>query len=573
MTKFIQNFYKICKATSVIGAICILGFSGDASGATAKRATGARASASATKTASATKKTTTSKQKTNTITESVSEPEPIIVENKSDQFDVALSDVDSTLETSSTNSVLEAANRRRAELKNQEMAQTAAAATQRAFANGQNTCDITLRQCMQTKCGQNFETCAGDTDTIWGDKMDLCRRDATCTGEEYRLFTTEIKADRDAYAQLGFYNKIVDCGNKFNDCIISECGKNLEKCIGKKNGDNALNACKKISQECQEADSGLSSRANNAFAQLRQVAEKSIVLDEQRLYDLRDEMRDTCTRFGAMFDERTLDCVYTIEFWGGEDNTLFASKKAYAGTEFNCDQNWFGIDTTTFMENAFRLTRSQTSASSAMLGSGVGMAVGAVTSGAIDRAVDRAKAERALGEELCETTGGSWLKAVNLCKCPKGAKFDDESGCQAKSGTPDEEQSEDSEDVVIGSTGIDNNEQSSDTQQAGEQPNENQTLTDEQKKQRQQEIEAFDKQATELTNKQKEAQEKMNNAKTDAEKEKAFNEVKAADKATNDFLRSQRGPEKPTLLNVKSSIPDKLPTTLTSNKPTKKNKK
>ena len=84
-----------------------------------------------------------------------------------------------------------------------------------------------------------------------------------------------------------------------------------------------------------------------------------------------------------MFDERSLDCVYTVNFYAGNDSTLYASKKAYAGGTFECTPNWFGVDVTTFKENAYRLTREQTSASSAMLGSGVGVAVGAVTSGVV----------------------------------------------------------------------------------------------------------------------------------------------------------------------------------------------
>ena len=149
-------------------------------------------------------------------------------------------------------------------------------------------------------------------------------------------------------------------------------------------------------------DNGLASRTMNVFGTLRQSAEKQVSRDEKRLYELRDLMRNTCNRLGAMFDERSLDCVYTVNFYAGDDNTLYASKKAYAGSTFNCDQNWFGVDITTFRENAYRLTREQTSASSALLGSGLGMGVGAITSGAIDRAVDRHRAERALKDAQAE---------------------------------------------------------------------------------------------------------------------------------------------------------------------------
>ena len=431
MTKLVKNFYSICKITSVIGAVCVLMFCTDSFGATARRTVAASRTSAAPATGVAARKTnTTNKTKSETVAEPTPQTEPVIVENKADKFDTALNDIDSAINTSETDSVTDAINRRRAEIKKQEMTQAASVATKQAFARNENACDKTLRQCIQTTCGSNYEKCTNLSETDWLGKMNQCRRETSCTNHEYNIFVPEITADRDVNAKLGLYNKIVDCGNRFNDCVISECGKTMEKCISKQNGDAALNKCKQISQECQEADSGLSARANNAFTQLRQVAEKQITIDEQRLYELRNKMNETCKRMGALFDERTLDCIYTIEFWGGEDNTLFASRKAYPGTQFNCDQNWFGVDTTTFMENAFRLTRSQTSASSAMLGAGLGMGVGSITSGAIDRAVDRAKAERALGDKLCTSTGGTWNKTINTCKCPDGAKFDDESGCQ-----------------------------------------------------------------------------------------------------------------------------------------------
>ena len=409
MTKLVKNFYSICKITSVIGAVCVLMFCTDSFGATARRTVAAsRTSAAPATGVAARKPNTTNKTKSETVAEPTPQTEPVIVENKADKFDTALNDIDSAINTSETDGVTDAINRRRAEIKKQEMTQTASVATKQAFARNENACDKTLRQCIQTTCGSNYEKCANLSETDWLGKLNQCRRETSCTNHEYNIFVPEITADRDINAKLGLYNKIVDCGNRFNDCVISECGKTMEKCIGKQNGDAALNKCKQISQECQEADSGLSARANNAFAQLRQVAEKQITIDEQRLYELRNKMNETC----------------------GEDNTLFASRKAYPGTQFNCDQNWFGVDTTTFMENAFRLTRSQTSASSAMLGAGLGMGVGSITSGAIDRAVDRAKAERALGDKLCTSTGGTWNKTINTCKCPDDAKFDDESGCQ-----------------------------------------------------------------------------------------------------------------------------------------------
>ena len=353
----------------------------------------------------------------------------VIIEDKTSQFDDFMSEMDLTT-SGDDNALAESIRAQRAAFTAKSNQNAAKMASERAMAGNQNDCDQKLRACMQNKCGNDFTKCSGDTDTMWGTKLDSCRRDTTCTGEEYRLFTTEIKADRDSNAELSLYNSIVDCGNRYNSCIITQCGTTFSKCLGKKSGDKAIEKCKAIAKECTEQDSGLASRAMSVFGSLRTDAEVQVANNEKRLLELRDLMRETCSRLGAMFDDRTLDCVYSVEFYAGEDNTLQASKKAYAGSTFACTPNWFGVDVTTFMENAQRATREQTAASSAMLGSGLGIGVGAVTSGAVDRAVDRKKADDELHEALCEKTDGYWNKTLSTCKC-KDIKqiFDKEKGC------------------------------------------------------------------------------------------------------------------------------------------------
>ena len=341
------------------------------------------------------------------------------IEDKTSQFDDIFSETLSE-NSSADNTLAEQIRAQRAALDSADEINNANTQAQRALAGGANACDSGLRTCMKKKCGDDFSKCAGDGDTIWGDKMDSCRRDLPCTGHEYQLLAAEIKADRDINAQLSLYNSIIDCGNKYNDCIITQCGTTFTKCLGKSAGDKAISACAKIAKSCTEQDSGLSARVMEAFGALRENAEIMVQRDEERLYELRDKMAETCKRLGASFDERTLDCVYTVNFYAGEDSTLYASKKRYAGSTFDCTPNWFGIDVTTFMENAMRLTREQTSASSAMLGSGLGIAAGAITSGAIDRAVDSHKAKKALKKEEkklkklnkaeCAAEGGKWKK-------------------------------------------------------------------------------------------------------------------------------------------------------------------
>ncbi len=299
------------------------------------------------------------------------------IEDKTSQFDDIFSET--TTGDTGDNTLAEQIRAQRAALDAADATNTAT----KAISGGANACDSGLRACMKKKCGDDFSKCAGDGDTIWGDKMESCKRDLPCTGHEFQLLSAEIKGDRDINAQLSLYNSIVDCGNKYNDCIITECGTTFTKCLGKSAGDKAISACAKIAKSCTEQDSGLAARAMEAFGALRENAEIMVKRDEERLYELRDKMGETCQRLGAMFDERTLDCVYTVNFYAGEDSTLYASKKRYAGSTFDCTPNWFGIDVTTFMENAMRLTREQTAASSAMLGSGVGTAVGLVTSGVL----------------------------------------------------------------------------------------------------------------------------------------------------------------------------------------------
>lgn len=321
----------------------------------------------------------------------------VVITDKSAQFASAVNSAGiTTTNNSSDTELAEQIRRTRAALDAADATNTANASATKSMARGQNACDATLRACMQNKCGNDFTKCSVDTDTTWGTKMDACRRDTECTGNEYKLFASEIKADRDLNALLASYNKILDCGNRYNKCIINQCGNTYSKCLGKSAGDNAISNCASIANECKSADSGLASRTMSAFATLRQGAEVQIQSDEKRLYALRDQMATVCKRLGAMFDERSLDCVYTVNFWAGDGDVPYASKKAYAGATFDCDQNWFGIDITTFKENAYRLTRSQKSATTGMLGSGVGVATGAITSGAIGRAIDTQKAKNAL---------------------------------------------------------------------------------------------------------------------------------------------------------------------------------
>ena len=353
--------------------------------------------------------TTTQTATTNSEQAQPTELEPDVIENKSAQFGTVLT-------KSSTSNSDTAGDELAAQVRTQRAALDAAAAMSDTTTSSHAACDTGLRECMTEKCGNNFIKCASDTDTLFGTKLDSCRRNLKCNANEFKLFSAEIKADRATAIKLKSFNDIIDCGQRYDTCIVGQCGSTYSKCLGKSAGDLAISKCASIEKDCAAMDSGLAARTMDVFATLRQTAEKQISADEKKLYAMRDQMKSVCSRLGAMFDERSLDCVYTINFYAGGDSTLYASKKAYAGSTFDCSPNWFGIDITTFRENAYRLTREQSAASSAMLGSGVGMAVGSITSGAIDRAIERHDADVELNEAKCSQQDGmKWNKLLNKC--------------------------------------------------------------------------------------------------------------------------------------------------------------
>ena len=324
-----------------------------------------------------------------------------IIENKSSTFNTQLNSRNSS--TNNDSAIAEKIRAQRAAIDARDSRNTATAQVKASAS--QNNCDNDLRKCINNACGANYKKCETDSDTTFSDKLNTCRKNTTCTAHEFTLFTNEIKEDKKQAISLALYNNVLDCGNSYNDCIIQQCGPKFNKCLSKSAGDKAINACKTIAQNCTEADSGLSGRVGNVFGIVRVDAEKQIKTDEAKLQSLRDQMRNSCRTLGALFDDRSLDCVFTANFFAGDDKTHpMASKKLYAGSLFDCTPDWFGIDITTFKENAYRATRAQTAASSAMLGSGVGTAVGALTSGAISRAIETKKAKDAL-EDACKENG------------------------------------------------------------------------------------------------------------------------------------------------------------------------
>ena len=391
-----------------------------------------------------------------------------VIENKSSTFSTQLNN--RTDSTSNDSAIAEKIRAQRAAIDARDNRNTATAQIKSSAT--QNNCDNDLRKCINNTCGANYKKCETDSDTTFSDKLNACRKNTTCTAHEFTLFTNEIKEDKKQAISLALYNDVLDCGNSYNDCIIQQCGPKFNKCLAKSAGDKAINACKTIAQNCTEADSGLSGRVGNVFGIVRVDAEKQIKTDEAKLQSLRDQMRNSCRTLGALFDDRSLDCVFTANFFAGDDKTHpMASKKLYAGSLFDCTPDWFGIDITTFKENAYRATRAQSAASAAMLGSGVGTAVGALTSGAISRAIDTKKAKDAL-EKACEDKGqvlkdGKCVEMTPEEKCKvQGGKWKNNQCEQNNDNNTNEEEQEE-----------ENNDNDTNEEEAEEENNGNDTET------------------------------------------------------------------------------------------------
>ena len=350
MTNVKNKFFLKTLPIMIIGSLFVLHNYANAAPRTAIRGSaGARQAVAQQTTTDQTQSTTKTEAAKETTTATVEKAAPAL--NKSSQFDEVIS-------ASSTSASGEDADRAERIRKQRDAfaANEATSASKEKTSSGANVCDAGLRKCMADDkvCGKDFTKCATDGDTVFGDKLNKCRRDLKCTGEEFKLFTAEIKADRDMNVRLSSYNAVLNCGNEYNNCIINECGPMFDKCLGKAAADKATSNCKPIATRCKEQDSGLASRFGSVVGKLREKAEVDIKQDEERMYALSDLMRKTCKNMGAEFDERSFDCVYSIKFFAGSNQkTPMASRKAYAGDTFTCRQEWFGVDVTTFKENAY----------------------------------------------------------------------------------------------------------------------------------------------------------------------------------------------------------------------------
>ena len=358
------------------------------------------------------------------VTETVTEEEPVAntepeIENKSSDFSTIFSEASSSDDSA-------AAARIRQQREAISAAESQALAGQEIKSmqkDGGNACDTGLRKCMGEKCGDDFSKCKTDSAALWGTKIDACGRDAKCDQHDFALFAPELKADRDHNVILAGYKETIRCGEDYNACILRQCGgKGFTKCIGKAGGDTAIASCKADFEKCREADNGLQSRAMELFASLRVDSEKLLLQWEQELRDLRAQMKKNCERIGGLFDERSLGCVFTVEFWTNQNSEKpMATRIIKAGGQYTCSPEWFGVNVGEYLQNAARYEAAQQSAVGAFTGATAGAAAGAWVSGAPQRAIASQKAGKELRQE-CNSQ--NMIIKKNKCEaCPPGTTF------------------------------------------------------------------------------------------------------------------------------------------------------
>ena len=328
---------------------------------------------------------------------------PIIVDNKSTTFSAVMADISTPYSYDSDAGFANNAIQAQIDAYNQPKVPN-----QPTGKRGAMACNEDLRDCMAEVCGdKNFSGCANDNATIWGTKIEGCRAKTNCTATEFAELAPEILADRDANLRLSYYESVIDCGDDYTECVSEACEGTATNCLAKADEDIAVSACADTARECREYDSGLAARYMDVFGELRTIKVAQVKKDEQRLSALRNLMRHTCEDLGATFDERTLDCVYTVNFWSSDFENPIASKKLYAGNKFQCTPDWFGVDVTTYKENAYRITREQQSATGAALGAGFGTAAGLLASGASINGWKATK-EKKEAKNDCKDAGGAW---------------------------------------------------------------------------------------------------------------------------------------------------------------------
>jgi hypothetical protein len=267
-----------------------------------------------------------------------------------------------------------------------------------ASCDPKDSCDSRMRACVKKKCGERFQDCYADNETVWNMKVEPCAEDAGCNAAERAAALRELTADRQAEMKYGSFFEMQDCAEKYNKCIVQTCGgSNWTNCLSRNDSAKAILGCQPVADECRNIDSGLAARADKMLSTLRVAKEEEVARNEKRLREVIDLMTKECEEQGGTIDTRSYTCTYSVKLWVAElnDKEPMAIMTLHAGSPFQCTEQFFQTDLTTFKEDAIRLTRAQEGMGNMLLGAGGGLLAGNIASGGMGRMITAAKTKAA----------------------------------------------------------------------------------------------------------------------------------------------------------------------------------
>jgi hypothetical protein len=259
----------------------------------------------------------------------------------------------------------------------------------RGVANASRSkCETELNTCVIGDCGSDLQKCNDDTDAIWSARFQKCRAKTSCTGAEIGVYGDIIKEDIRVDAKISLMNLIISCNNEYSNCLQTQCATTdarsligggavvgFNGCVTQAKINSALNYCKPVYDRCRPYDSGIQARFTNMMATLRVEKEKRIAELQKELDVMLPQMRQLCRDSGASFDERSGNCVFTaflsVEAQGRRYTP--ASKMVMPGSQYQCTDQWFGVDVTQYLQNAIYSTIQQKSSVAALMGAGLGI--------------------------------------------------------------------------------------------------------------------------------------------------------------------------------------------------------
>lgn len=272
------------------------------------------------------------------------------------------------------------------------------------------SCDETWRQCLQGSdvCGTNYILCTTLSPIEFSNRISVCpKKIGDCTVSNATV--KEVINNKDDYMKVSKADSILECGETMSNCIMDICGKGFTKCA--KSISVAKTNCGYIADECSRVDPALWVRTATALNFAKGQMNAEITKIENRMAEIESELRAECSKNNFAFDSSKMQCIGVVDF--NAMGMVLQSKRMSAGSVGNCSDEFFGLDITTYRQNAANETIKQKTVSNtisgAMLGMGVGSLAGKYGGGLTDKLSglkDKIPATGSEQEESDASSGG-----------------------------------------------------------------------------------------------------------------------------------------------------------------------